>query len=234
MTKFYPGWRMTELQHDLYFRLWNTVLKHQGWDKMPTKVREAKRREVHVAVFGAPKSAKDINHTDEFGAIKARFELLAGLVKGGVEDEHPEFDTRRRLFWKFENVQKKQLGVYVNDPEAYIRQILRERFKIFRGISTVEDLDAKPRFRMINGESKKMPSPLLMLVMTLDRCIDDLRAQAGHTIHQMNMEAGVPCRCKECSSAKRLTKEEVAALGESDLAGEAEAVPQDAEEGEPF
>lgn len=223
---------MTEAQHASYFKLWASACKAQGWNKLPTAAREAKRREVHVQVFGAPKSAKDINHTNDFGAIKAKFEFLAGQLRGAMEDGEREPDEKRRLLWVMRRRLFPQLALYVMDnPERYVESILKERFKLFKGISSPDDLSAKSR---IGADGKPKPSPLLMLVMTFSARIDAMRRASGDSVHAMNHRAKTPCKrgCAECAAIAASAAD--VDVEESDLAGETESVTTILETGDPF
>jgi hypothetical protein len=186
-----PGWRMTRAQHAHYFDLWAEACKWQGWDRLSTKDKDAKRKEIMADVFGGPKSAKDVDKDEEFGKIKARFLLLAGKVKGGVEDGRPHYDQRRRLLNVIEQ-KKKLLAIYTDQSEEYLHVVLKDRFKRVNGINSIDDLSAQ----RVNNK----PSQLEMLVFTLSARINDMRNQAGHTIHEMNQLAGLTCpsTCKMC------------------------------------
>jgi len=156
---------MSRAQHDLLlFTLWPAACAYQGWDKLPTRDREAKRKEIAAEVFGGPKSFTKINRTKEFDAIKARLEMLAGKVSGAVEDGNPEAGERRRVM--------NRVGVLLAEGnelpnwENYIAPILKERFKIVPGISTIADLS--------NDE-------LLKLSITLTDRIASLKAETETT-----------------------------------------------------
>lgn len=125
---------MTKLQHDLLlFQLWPAACDYQGW---PSRVREAKRREVTAQVFEGGKSWKDINKTNEFDRIKTRLEELAGKV---VVDTNGD---RKRLLHRIAELDgegREQLANW----DAYINPILKERFGIVPGVRSVTDLANK-------------------------------------------------------------------------------------------
>jgi hypothetical protein len=171
---------------------------------------------------GGAKSAKEINHTSEFGAIKARFEFLAGRLQGAIEDGNTDLDKKRRLLWVMRRRLFPQLALYVPDnPERYVEAILKERFKLFKGISTPDDLSVQSR---IGTDGKPKPSPLLMLIMTFSARIDAMRQAAGDSVHAMNQRAHTPCKrgCHECAISA--ASDANIDVEESELAGEAEAV----------
>jgi hypothetical protein len=176
--------------------LWPRACKTQRWNKGDRALR---LRVFSEALGRGLTSASEINATSDFDHIKAHLLMLADNVQGTIETDHPEIGDRRRLLWKYQHVQRPCLGVYVEDVDAYVRQILRERFKLFEGISTVEDLSPDPRLVFTGGRQIEKPSPLLMLITTLDARLNSMRQKAGHSIHQMRTMAGVKCDCAECS-----------------------------------
>ncbi len=192
------GWQMTADQQRLYFALWNKACIHQGWDKLTSKEREEKRREIMAEVFDGPKSAKDVNRHAEFDAIKAKFLQLSDSVQGTRETDHPDIGEKRRLL-KVVAYQKRLIRVY-REPEAYVTKILKDGPKIFKGISTIEDLSAfSPQVKNeLTGKIEKKPSQLMKLVFTLTARVNSLRNEAGHTIHDMKMVARVKCDCAQC------------------------------------
>lgn len=190
---------MTRAQHAHYFELWANACAYQGWDRLSTKDREAKRKEIMADVFGGPKSAKDVNKDKEFGAIKARFLMLAGNVQGGVEDGKAKFDNKRRLLWVIEQ-KKKLIALYQDHPDEYLHTVLRERFKRFNGLNSIDDLSAE--------RTNEKPSQLEQLIFTLSARINDMRNDAGHTIHEMNTLARVPC-AKTCKACEFIHREQV-------------------------
>jgi hypothetical protein len=65
---------------------------------------------------------------------------------------------------------------------------------------TIMDLDAKPYYRKDRktGLLKESPSPLKQMQWTIAARVDAKRREAGHTVHQMRVAAGVPCNCLQC------------------------------------
>jgi hypothetical protein len=146
----FPGWRMTDAQHALYFRLWAAACAQQGWDTLPASAREAKRHEIQDRLFGEGKSAKDINATAEFDAIKQCFERLAMLVPSPGGEGQGEDDlaagARRRLL----NVAGQKLSELGELCAAdYIETLLKDRFKVVKGVRSITDLSDKSLSQLI-------------------------------------------------------------------------------------
>lgn len=191
--------------------LWPKACEAQGWDPHD----RAKRLEVigetlhrHVS------SASEITTEDEYDMVKNHMLYLADNVQGTREELHHEIPQGKRLLWKHKNIQLKLLKLYVDNVSRYVYTVLRNRFKICKGLQSVEDLSPLPHKSIVAGVEKTKPSQLLMFIMTLDRCIDQLRQEHGDTVHEMNLRAGVPCRCAQClqSPGKKLSSKEVSAL----------------------
>ena len=189
-------WKMSRAQHGLFFELWEKVCAAQGFDQLSSKDCELKRKAILAEVFHGPKSAKDINAKDEFDAIKKKFLELADIVEADSDA-----GERRRLLWSVEHFFKPCLKVYVADVEEYLRVVLRDRFKVVRGLDTYEGLSSRPR--MINdgpsGQPQEKPSQLQMFIFTLGQRLQKFRKDFGDTIHDMKIKAGVKCDCAECA-----------------------------------
>ena len=67
--EFHPHWRLTTAQHRAYFRLLDQVYRARGLRTAADK--EAMRQQIHQRAFGAPISAKTIDHLKMFDAFKA-------------------------------------------------------------------------------------------------------------------------------------------------------------------
>jgi hypothetical protein len=124
-----PGWSMSALQAASYWRLWAAACAAQGW---PAAERESQRKLAHTRVFVGPISAKDINKTDQFDAIKAEFERLASNIN------HNEDKARKRILHEA-GVALAELNELVS--EQWLVTFLKKGFGIVPGIRDVTDLD---------------------------------------------------------------------------------------------
>jgi hypothetical protein len=131
MKPRFPGWKMSVSQHHQYIRLWTAACAAQGWDKLPSKERDAKRKEVHARVFGFAISATEIDGRKGCDAIFGAFEELANRVAKPVDGE------RRRLI----HVAAERIDVLAAATSLnYVETLLKERFKLVRGIRSIGDL----------------------------------------------------------------------------------------------
>ena len=119
------------------------------------------------------------------------------------------------------------------DPEPYLARVIKDKF---RGATSLDDLGDKPRVRCLPGTTdlQEGDSDLMMLRYTLAARLNDMRNEAGDSIHGMKTKAGVLCVCAPCSKARREWVDEVsiAQRGDVDESGVA-TVPASAE-GDPF
>jgi len=83
------------------------------------------------------------------------------------------------------------LRLYVDDADAYVQRIVRHKF----GADDWRQLSSTP-------PAPHWRSHLDQLIMTLSRCLNGrhgLRAQAGHSLHDMRTAAGLRCACRQCA-----------------------------------
>jgi hypothetical protein len=173
---------MTVAQWGRYFKLFGEVCDKLG---IPSKDRDAYRKQLHTAVFGAPISAKDIDHEEMFGKIKNHFLMLLDNVKGTVETDHPEHDAQRRLLNHIRGYQFPLLRALGVDGEQYIRPIIRNRWRA----EILEDVSAEPETRY----GKPGHSPLEKLRFDIQRAIQSKRAAKGWTVHELHVAAELQC-----------------------------------------
>ena len=131
-----PGWKMTPEQHRLFWRLWTAACAWQGW---PSQDCEEKRREILTAL--GFDSAKEIDSTRGFDAVKSRLMELAGKVV----NETPDAGERRRILSRV-GLALGELG-QADYPQAALHRILRERFHVIEGEGTIADL---PTVELLN------------------------------------------------------------------------------------
>jgi hypothetical protein len=156
----YPGWSMTVAQHGKYFRLHAAACAAQR--ATTSAAKEALRQAAHLAAFGKPKSAKDINTTKDFDDIKREFERLAFVIPkpspGGegarrADEGEPNDGVHQRTVY----VAHKRL--YVLDEKtspSYVATLLKERFKIIPGQRRIEDLSQKQLIQLITTVNNRI------------------------------------------------------------------------------
>ncbi len=208
--------------------LWPAACAFQKWNRND----DAKRYDIFARVLTAEGSARrehflqliesrghisgnDLVHEDDISAVFKELKELAGKI--------PLVDPKKKqLLWVVRNQLRPCLALYVEQPDSYMTKILKERHKVFRGVSTIEDLSSQPR-------PDNKPSELMMFVFTLNDRIDALRSAYGDTGHMMCVRARVKCKCAECAKYGQRHLE-VLAGSESEVPLEAELQPVTEEE----
>ena len=196
---------ITKLQRITLVQLWNKVCKDRGWSASDRTLRLATMGEL---LGRAIESMDDIGRTDECTKVMNGLKAMLGVsVKAGLELAEPERNQARILKHKIMNELLPCLALYVEDVPAYVTGIMEDKnrwWKIDRPACeiTLEDLDSKPIFRFVKGERKEFPSTLEQLMMTLAARLNSKRNEAGQTIHEMKLAAGVFCDCSPCSKAR--------------------------------
>jgi hypothetical protein len=155
--------QMTQKQKDLYFVEW-TRAKKAG------QLKESDRHALHIQALGEDKSSKDFSNADldkVLGAFRAisRPTSLNSQIR---QIEQPQTRFHKRI-----NDQLKCLGLFVHEPDAYLRTILLDRFHV----EQISDLDL-PNLKNLRN--------------TLGDRIARFRREAEMTEHDMCARAGVP------------------------------------------
>lgn len=182
---------MTPSQTSLYWRLWGQACRAQGWTTkqgMTSAQIDAQRKRVHRVLLGV-ESSSEIDKDEGFTKIKEHLLDLANVINTNTAD-----NPRRTSLWRIRHELLPCLALYEPDLDGYLKKLFADRFKLFQGVSTIEDLSTQTRF--VNGEEK--PSPMEMLKFTLTARIQTKRKESGDTGHIMKMRARVACDCKLC------------------------------------
>lgn len=127
-----PGWRISAEQVNLFWRLWNDACNAQGWHRLPSDQRDAKRKEILLDL--GFRSAKHIDPTDGFDAVKDYLEQLADVLHNQPDDA----GQRRRIAWRANEALERL--VQAGCPQGIIDSILADGFKVFPGLRTVSEL----------------------------------------------------------------------------------------------
>jgi len=169
----FPGWKMTVDQHGLLFRLWRDACARQGWDKLSSAERDLKRKEQLRAVFGFEKSFTELNTKGDCDLFFARLKFLADNLQGAREDQDPEPGQRRRYMHR--------IGELLSEFDEvgqleYVEPILKERFKRFKGLNTIGDLNTEDLHQMVMTLDSRLrqivkgpPGPLSWIMPRLPR-----------------------------------------------------------------
>ena len=188
---------MTKAQTMLYFREWAAVRAACRAAALP----EPDRHELHRRALGEDKSSKLFTNAD-FDRVLAEFRAISRPASVDAQIRQQTQPTARRNH-KLEDT-LACLALYVPDPIAYAREIIRDMFNrgSRRQVSEIEDLSDTPR-TYIDAENRlvEMQSQLTQLLMTLERALngrEGFRNQSGETLHAMKVRARVRCVCKSC------------------------------------
>ena len=177
-----PGWKMTEAQHALYFRLWGQVCAEMRWDVLPAKDRDEWRRELHRRAFGADKSAKEINAMGDFDKILAVFKSY--LQPGDLRAElRQEAMPRERALWGIEHTLLPQLVVVLDAmPTAQWAALARAKAYV-AGIS--ERKFGEADFERLDE------AQLHQLFITVAERVKARREKLGITAAELDRRAGL-------------------------------------------
>ncbi len=161
---------------------WKPACQTQGWKVSDRAFRLTK----FSALLGRElKTSDDIEPIAEYSRLKMELLQLANRVAVGDP-------KKKNLLWVIQNQLRPCLALYVDRPDDYIARLLKERHKVFRGVSSMEDLSTQAR-------PGKKHSELMMFIFTLADRIDAMRRAAGDTGHEMCVRAEVKCKCADCA-----------------------------------
>lgn len=141
-------------QQALFWRLWSGACAAQGW--MGAE-KETRRKEV-LQELGF-RSLTAVDRTAGFDAVKARLLTLQDRLDGASEEVFPAIGAMRRHLHIIRTVLMPALGSLVADPDAYVRAILRDKF---RHAGSWESLADHP---------DRGPAQIQQLLVTLTRCL---------------------------------------------------------------
>lgn len=186
---------------------WPNACKAQGWNRNDRDFRLSKLGEF----VGRPiESTNELGSEDDIDIIKSELGRLSDNLAATVETDQKHLGQRRRLLWKHYTIQRPCLAIYVADVDAYLKQLLRERFKIITGLNSIEDLNAEPiPTRIYGGREILKPSKLLQFIITIDGRLSLFRRKQipTHSEHAMFILAGLKhlCECKACKDERAAT-----------------------------
>lgn len=202
---------LTDAQVKRFWRDWSAACKAQGWTRAAgltaAQIDQHRRALIERAGF---RSLTEVDRSAGFGRVLSELGILLDRVKSAVESDHPEMDSGRRKRWVIRNQILLCLGVYVQDVEGYMAAIMRDKFdwrRVESGYAvplTLDDLTDDPVIRSrTDGSLQEQPSQLDQILMTLNRQVHSMRQKAGHSVHDMCIEAGISCRCAECCKRRQ-------------------------------
>jgi hypothetical protein len=162
---------MSREQSAMFWRLWASVMKVQGWQ--PAEANDRRHEVLESLGF---KSIKDVGMTSDFDRLKKRLLELSDQVLNEQPDRESfvhgkdgelrnDTEGQRRRYLHRIGEQQSELAHLMGDEEAaaYLAPILQERFRRTVGWNSIGDLPTHDLEKM---------------VMTLDRCVRGRREAA--------------------------------------------------------
>ena len=199
---------ITESQRITIMQLWGRVCKDRKWKTSDKTFRLAKFSELLGRKL---ESTNGVERIKECTKLMNELKCLLGIsIQAGKEATDPSLNAARVLRNQILTEIIPCLELYRGEKlTADLAGIMEDKnrwWKLDRPVRgmTLMDLDARPIFRTdrATGEKKFCGSQLSQMQWTLARWMNDLRNEAGDTIHQMKMKAGVPCTCAECQGRR--------------------------------
>ncbi len=160
---------------------------------------EADRHALHLAALGTDKSSREFSNED-FDRVLAAFRALSDSTNLDAQLRQIA-QPRARLLWSLEHIVRPCLTLYVEQPDAYIRAVCQARF----AAADYHDL-GDPQLHQLR-----------ITLWARLHSADGLRSQAGHSLHDMYLLAGLQCDCAACVRA-RTRKPKPRPVPEYDLA----------------
>ena len=195
--------KITQSQRITIMQLWQRVCKDRGW--------KAGDRELRMDTFsrlvGRPlASTDDVERLDECTKLMNELKSMLGVsLKAGLEATDPTLNQARVLRTRILTDLVPCLELYLEDVRGYITEIIQDKnrwWKIDRPAveMTLMDLTAKPVISTDRktGLLRESASQLEQLLYTLSARLNDLRNQAGDSVHDMRTRAGLDCTCAKC------------------------------------
>lgn len=195
---------LSKSQSQRFWREWSAACRYQGWkETLSADEIDAKRKEL-LARCGF-KSLTLVDKTSGFDRVLAELRALQDDLQRTVETEDPTIGAARRFRAVILQEIIPCLALYEDDANVYLTTVISGLVRWNKTDRperdpTLEDLDAKPTFKKsASGQWREGPSKLEQAMMTLNARLHTKRRDAGDTIHDMKLRAGVACDCKICS-----------------------------------
>ncbi len=152
-------------QNKLMIELWPNACRAQKWKASNKPLRLAKLGEILGRSIA---SAKEINETTEFDAVKRELLHLADNLTGTLETISPDRGPGRRWLFLIANV-RRELAKFHPDADAYVRGVLWDGFRK----KEVADLSAVVTRARTPG--KRATSELQRFYFTLNSRVNAMR-----------------------------------------------------------
>lgn len=200
---------ITAPQRLTILKLWGSVCKDRGWK---TSDRELRLRTFSELVGRPLASTDEVERLDECTKLMNELKAMLGVsIKAGLEATDPTLNQARVLRNRILTDLVPCLELYLDDVRGYVTKIIQDKNRWTKTDRptcelTVMDLTAKPIIRETrSGGLYESPSQLHQVLFTLTARLNDLRNDAGDTIHQMRTKAGLDCTCAQCRPRRAAT-----------------------------
>jgi hypothetical protein len=203
---------LSSAQVQRFWREWGNTCKVMNWTRaagMTTAQIDSERKELLTGC--GFNSLTEVDRTDGFTRVLNELLVLQGTsIQAAKETIDPSLNQARVLRNQILTEIIPCLELYRGENlNADLAKIMADKNRWWkldrpeRGM-TLMDLDARPIFRIdkASGQKKYCGSQLSQIQWTLSRWLNELRNQAGDTVHQMKIKSGVPCDCAICRGIK--------------------------------
>lgn len=194
-----------------FWQLWPQACRANGWTKengLSSLDIDAKRKEV-LRECGF-KSLTEVDRTNGFTKVKNKLEILVGVsLQAAKEDLDTTENDARMQRWVIENEIIPCLALYLEDVTGYVASVIADLTRHYKTDRperppTLSDLSAKPTFVRLDGSEG--PSQMLQALMILSARLNEKRADAGDSEHEMRMKAHLICNCAGCIRGRTILK----------------------------
>lgn len=181
---------LTEPQINAFWRLWSRACRVNGWRDNAVAERE---RKAFLERCGFS-SLTLVDRLDGFTKVKNELEILIEPdLDAAREAEDQTINRARNSRWVIENEILPCLALYEQDVNTYLQTVLEGQS---RWNTAGNDTQRPARLQDFKARLLKR------VLMTLNGRLHAKRREAGHTIHDMKIAAGVKCHCARiCAKA---------------------------------
>jgi hypothetical protein len=203
---------LTPPQISRFWREWSSVIRYQRWrgvltaDQIDCKRKELLARAGFLSLTQVDKRAGFDRVLTELRAMQDDVERTVEAADDTIAD-----GRRYRALITLEII--PCLALYEMNPMDYLVTVISglvrwNKIDQPERPPTLDDLDARPTFKTVDGKLEEGPSQLEQAMMTLNARLHAKRREKIHSIHTMKIMAGVKCSCKLCRERRKRVKNE--------------------------
>jgi hypothetical protein len=174
---------ISKLQSDTFWRLWSQACRAQGWSDKAAQERERKAFLVRCGFS----SLTLVDRLDGFTKVKKELQILISPdLDAAREAEDQTINRARNSRWVIKHEILLCLALYEADVNGYLQTVLEGQSRW-----NTSGNDPQRPARLQDFED----GVLKRVLMTLNGRLHAKRREAGHSIHDMKIAAGVKCNC---------------------------------------